>query len=185
MESTSFLYYNPGTTTQQSSSSSSSARQQHRQFVSQPPSSGLQLSPQQKPAPLNDRSPGCSLSPMPYPSSIVYSRPPSSSESSPSHIHTRTPILALTAEALQKSSGLPTPSSPSLLGLDGPNGADMYFSEVAAAMNSHLATPINQPWVLDEGCNGTLTPAELDLPPSTPQYWKERSPISPGMQRRW
>ena len=170
MEPTSFLYYNPGTTAQQSSTSS----RQHRQFVSQPPNNGLQVSPQQKAASLNDRTPGA---PMPYPSSIVYSRPASSS-SSP-HIHAPTPILELTAEALQKSSGLPTPSSPSLLGMDGPSGADVYYSEVA--MSSHLTTPINQPWVLEEGCNGTLTPTELDLP-STPQYWKERSPISPGMQ---
>lgn len=95
-------------------------------------------------------------------------------------------MLTLTAESLQKSSGLLTPSSPSLLGMDGPNGGDVYFfpptptlesSEAASAMSSHLATPINQPWVLEEGCNGTLTP-ELELP-STPQFWKERSPISP------
>lgn len=173
MESTSFLYYNPGTANQQS--------RQHGQFVSQPPNG---LSQQQKSVSYSDRSPpNCSL-PMPFPS-IVYSSRPSSSP----HIHAPTPMLTLTAESLQKSSGLLTPSSPSLLGMDGPNGGDVYFfpptptlesSEAASAMSSHLATPINQPWVLEEGCNGTLTP-ELELP-STPQFWKERSPISPGMR---
>ncbi|KAI5815948.1 hypothetical protein BZA77DRAFT_69681 [Pyronema omphalodes] len=173
MESTSFLYYNPGTTSQQSS-------RQHGQFVTQPPNG---LSPQTKPASLSDRSPpSCTLS-MPFPSALVYSSRPSSS-----HIHAPTPMLALTQEALQKSSGLLTPSSPPLLGLDGPNGGDVYFfpptptlesSDIPSAMSSHLATPISQPaWLLDDACNGTLTPSELELP-STPQLWKERTPITP------
>jgi hypothetical protein len=173
MESPSFLYYNPGTTNQQS--------RQHGQFVSHPPSG---LSPQQKPASLDKSPPSCTMS-MPFPSALVYSSPRPSS----AHIHTPAPVLTLSAEALQKSSGLLTPSSPTLLGLDGPNGGDVYFfpptptlegSEISSAMSSHLTTPISQPWALEDGCSGTLTPAELEMP-STPQFWKDRSPMSPGM----
>lgn len=168
MESSPFLYYNPGNTSHQS--------RQHGQFVSHPPCG---LSPQQKSACIDRSPPTCTLT-MPYPSTMMYSSPRLS------NIHTP---HALTAEALQKSSGLLTPSSPTLLGLDGPNGSDVYFfpstptlesSDNSSAMSSHLTTPINQPWALEDGCNGTITPAELEMP-STPQFWKERSPLTPGM----
>lgn len=169
MESSPFLYYNP-----------SHQSRQHGQFVSHPPVDSNNILINNNIIIHNNNKS------MPFPSiaAMVYS-----SSQRPSSINTPSPMLALTAEALQKSSGLLTPSSPNLMGLDGPNGGDIYFfpptptlesSDSSSAMSSHLSTPTSQPWGLDESCSGTLTPAELELP-STPQFWKERSPISPGM----
>lgn len=166
MEPSPFLYYNPATTSHHS--------RQHGQFVSHPPTG---LSPQQKAACIDRSPPSCTLT-MPFPSTMMYSSPRLSNIHAPH---------ALTAEALQKSSGLLTPSSPTLLGLDASNASDMYFfpstptlegSDTASAMSSHLTTPISQPWALEDGCNGTITPSELEMP-STPQFWKERSTLTP------
>lgn len=138
---------------------------QHGQFVSHPPTG---LASQHKSAPIDNSTQNCNLS-MTLPSSL-YSSP------------------RLSVEALQKQTGLLTPSSPTLLGLDGPNGGDIYFfpptptlesSELASAMSSHLTTPISQPWSLEDSCSGTITPSELELP-STPQFCHDRSPMSPA-----
>jgi len=50
-------------------------------------------------------------------------------------------------------------------------------SESGSPMSSQLPTPISAPWALEE-CHGNVAPSELELP-STPQFWKERTPISP------
>jgi len=173
MESPSFLYYAPD---------SNSQTRQHGQFLSQPPSG---LSPRQQPLSLCE--PDSSSPSMPYPSALVYPRP--SSSHAPT-IHAPTPILAnatLSPDSLQKSSGLLTPSSPTILTMDGHCNGEVYFFPPTPTLSSDdgqspvgtvLTTPISQSWALDEGCNGTMTPVELQLP-STPGGWKERSPVSP------
>jgi hypothetical protein len=161
-----FLYYNPEGTTQS-----------RHQFVSQPPNS-------QKAT--DQHNAGGASPSMPFPSALVYQSRPSSSHmkaGAPQHIHAPTPIIATSVETLQKSSGLLTPSSPTLLGLDGPNGGEMYFfppQPTPESMNNGMHTPINTPWGLDDNCNGTITPSEMQLSPSTPDVWKARSPMSPG-----
>jgi len=182
MDSSPFLYYSPDS----SSNSSTSQTRHHGHFVSQPP---VGLSPRQQPLQLCEQA---SSSPaMPYPSALVYPRPSSSHmKSNAPTLHAPTPILAnasLSPESLQKSTGLLTPSSPTILTMDGHCNGEVYFfpptptlssDDGASPMSTVLTTPISQPWALDEGCNGTMAPAELQLP-STPGGWKERSPVSP------
>lgn len=168
-----FLYYNPEGTTQS-----------RHQFVSQPPNSQKMSSTTTE---QHNAAGGASPS-MPFPSALVYQSRPSSSHmksGAPQHIHAPTPIIATSVETLQKSSGLLTPSSPTLLGLDGPNGGEMYFFPPAPtpdSLDNGMHTPINTPWgSLDENnCSGTITPSEMQLSPSTPDVWKARSPMSPG-----
>jgi len=175
MASSPFLYYNPGTAKQQSA--------QRGQFVSHPPGGGLATPVEEKP------SSGFFPS-MPFSAGLVYSSSrPSSSHQPTTTIHAPTPVatVGLSTDSLQKATGLLTPSSPTLIGLDGPNGSDVYFfpptpsldnSESGSPMSSQLPTPIGAPWALEE-CHGNVGPSELELP-STPQFWKERTPISPG-----
>lgn len=163
-----FLYYNPEGPTQS-----------RHQFVSQPPNQKTTTT-----TPEQHHASAASSTSMPFPSALVYQSRPSSSHMKPQHIHAPTPIIATSVESLQKSSGLLTPSSPNLLGLDGPNGGDMYFFPPTSTpeLNNGMHTPLHSPWGLDETCSGTVTPSDMQLSPSTPDVWKARSPMSPGTQ---
>ncbi|KAL7273207.1 hypothetical protein RUND412_003950 [Rhizina undulata] len=178
MESSSFFYYTPDT---------SSQTRQHGHFLPHP--NGLSPQQQQQHASTSDSAASAN---MPYPSALMCSRPSSShlKSNAPTIIHAPTPILAtatLSPEALQKHTGLLTPSSPTLLGMDGPAGGDFYFfpstptlsssSTVSTSpMSTVLTTPIDAPWSLDDSCNGTITPADMELP-GTPETWR---PMTPG-----
>lgn len=166
MESTSsFLYYTPDTTSQ---------TKQHGHFLPHPNG----RSSHQHLASSCDQS-----SNMPYPSALVYSRPTSS--------HLKPPMIVapnMSPESLHKHTGLLTPSSPTMLGMDGPAGGDLYFfpstptlsssSITNSPMNTTMTTPLITSWSLDN-CPGTVTPSEIQLP-GTPDMWRDSPPMTPG-----
>jgi hypothetical protein len=170
MESSPFLYYNPSNSKQPS--------RQHGQFVSHPPST---MSQQHKTVSNNSAS-------LSFPSALYSSR--SSTHQHHTTIHASTPMLAampLTPEALQKSTGLLTPPSPNLLGMDGPNAGDLYFYSHAHShespennitMSTHITPPNSRTWSVDESCAGGI---KIELP-TTPQAWKDRSHITISTQ---
>lgn len=163
MESTSaFLYYTPDTTSQ---------TKQHGHFLPHP--NGRSSHPQH----LHSASSCDQSSNMPYPSALVYPRPTSS--------HLKPPMIvapSLSLESLHKHTGLLTPSSPTMMGMDGPAGGDLYFfpstpTLSSNSMNTTMTTPLITSWSLDD-CSGTVTPSEIQLP-GTPDMWKD-SPMTPG-----
>ncbi|PUU78519.1 hypothetical protein B9Z19DRAFT_65530 [Tuber borchii] len=187
MESSSFFYYTPDTTSQ---------TKQHGHFLPHPNGhSQQQQQQQQQQQSTSQCDQSLTNSSVPYPSSLVYSRPTSSHLKPPTLQASPTPLLAagtLSPEALQKQTGLLTPSSPTLLGMDGHNGSDMYFfpstptlscnSVNTPPMSTVTTTPLITSWSLDDGCNGTITPSDIQLP-GTPELWKESPPMTPGIAR--
>lgn len=170
MDSTSpFLYYNPESKPQSSRA--------HGQFVSHPPHRDSSIKS------ANPTSP-----PMPFASpAMVYPSRPSSA-----HSHLKggqsftitTPQLttsSLSPDALLKSTGLLTPSSPTLLAMDGPHAGDMYFYPTPTTeYPPALQTPTPHHSFSDDDC---IAPLSIQLPtPSTPEMWRERmhTPVSPG-----
>lgn len=170
MESSSFLYYNPGM----------SQDGQHGHFLPHP--NGTIASEQSTAA----ESPS-----LPYPSALVFSRPSSAQlnipqlKTSPPMLHSPTPVNGtLSPSVLKKHGGLLTPSSPTVCGLD---GNDVFFfpptptisNSSTPPMSAVLTTPTSTHWSLDEGCGGAMTPLELQLP-GTPDHWRNTPPVTPG-----
>lgn len=162
-----FLYYTPDNVAGQS--------RQHGHFLSQPPTGAAARTA--SPAAYD----GPASPSMPFPSALVTARP----ASSPAHVTKPMPTLhapltpGFLPEALHKHSGLLTPSSPTLLAMDGHYGGDVYFCpptptmDVDAAAKPVLA-PNSPPWA-NEGCSPSFN--SMDLPP-TPEHY--RGPLSPG-----
>lgn len=153
-----FLYYNP-----ENPKATTSSSRSHAQFVSQPPSTSNSSKP-------------TATSPMPFApqpisahqSSFLSINMPNKNNLSPADLH-------------HLNTGLLTPSSPPLTGMDG----DMYFYPTSADLPHTPALSVSDSFCsIDSECGtGAVTPLELQLPhtPSTPQMWKERTPMSPGL----
>jgi len=159
MESSSFFYYTP----------EMSQAGQHGHFLPHPNGTNEQAT-----TPIDN-----------YPSTMIYSRPSSAQlnvphlKSSPLMLQTSSMSLTLSPSVLKKPqhSGLLTPSSPTLYGMDG----DLYFCPQTPANVSTppmVLTP-RPSWNDDGACGGTITPLELHLPEQSSDSWKHTPPLTP------
>lgn len=155
-----FLYYNP-----ENPKATTSSSRAHAQFVSQPPSTPSNSS----------KTSAASTSAMPF-----APQPTATNQSSFLSIHMPNKNTLSPADLHHHNTGLLTPSSPPLAGMDG----DMYFYPTSADLPHTPALSVSDSFCsLDSDCGtGAITPLELHLPhtPSTPQMWKEGTPMSPG-----
>lgn len=158
MDSSSFFYYSP----------EMSPAGQHGQFLSHPNERAT--------TPIDD-----------YSSAMIFSRPSSAQlniphlKTTPLMLQTSPLTLTLSPSVLKKPqhSGLLTPSSPTLYGMQGDFSS--YFGPQTPANVSTppvVLTP-GSTWNDDGACGGTITPMELHLPEQSSDSWKHTPPLTP------